>query len=145
MQHWVDRKCLGAFCVTCTWSDTHGRGFRDRLSQSLSETVRNTRTVTRRARVERHTLRRLEDLPSLGSATTKMEKRAFRLFGSVLERQNDLQPAKTYNQRKIPAGKKRPNFVEAGKVKRQPAKCRQCRLCGEPCIMGHRTTPSCTG
>ena len=23
-------------------------------------------------------------------------------------------------------------FVEAGKVKRQPAKCRQCRLCGEP-------------
>ena len=33
-------ECLGAFC---TWSDTHGRGFRDRLS------VRNTRTVTRRA------------------------------------------------------------------------------------------------
>ena len=25
---WVDRKCPGALCVTCTWSDTHGRGFR---------------------------------------------------------------------------------------------------------------------
>ena len=66
---------------------------RDRLSVR----VRNTRTVTGRARVERRTLtlRRLEDLPPLGSATTKMETRAFRLFGSVLERQNDLQPAKT--------------------------------------------------
>ena len=63
----------------------------------VSRSVRNTRTVTRdrRARVERRTLRRLEDLPSLGSATAKMETRAFRLFGSVLERQNDLQPAKT--------------------------------------------------
>ena len=25
-------------------------------------------------------------------------------------------------------------FVEAGEVKRQPAKCRQCRLCGERCL-----------
>ena len=31
MQHW-DRKCLGAFCVTCTWFDAHGRCFRGRLS-----------------------------------------------------------------------------------------------------------------
>ena len=80
---------------------------------------------------ERRAFRQLEYLPVARFNKSKMETRVFHLFASFLERQNNFQLAKTKTNKTFQPAKGDQIFVQAGKVKCQPAKCRQCRLCGE--------------
>ena len=102
------------------------RGFRDRLSltQSLS-------CPTRTERLKRCALRQLEDLPVACFSKKKEGNESVPTLWAVLERHDDLQLAKTKTNKIFQPAKSDQIFVWAGKVKRQSAKCRQCRLCGE--------------
>ena len=104
VQHWVDRKCLGAFCVTCTWFDTHRRGFRefrDRLSA----------VPTRTERLKRCALRQLEDLPVACLSKKKKGNESVPTLWAVLERHDDLQLAKTKTNKTFQPAKSDQIFV----------------------------------
>ena len=120
VQHWVDRKCLGAFCVTCTWFDTHRRGFRDRWSQ-LSDSHREAQDLEVRFEATRGSPRRMFEQKEKGKRECSNSLSRFR--------EARWSPAgKNENQQNFPAGKKRPNFrlsrqsqTPAGKMPAMPA------------------------
>ena len=100
VQHWVDRKCLGAFCVTCTWFDTHRRGFRDRLSAVRLAPRGSRDALWGNSRIS----------PSLVEQK-EMGNESIPTLWAVLERHDDLQLAKTKTNKTFQPAKSDQIFV----------------------------------